>query len=93
MGNLILIVFKAAKHKAEAKMFLEYLMKKENYIRYLLTDPSSYGPVMESAKKIRRIRIVHKLKQFRMSSMPSKPNCPALGYMECPIPMPGNWKD
>ena len=51
MGNLILIVFKAAKHKAEAKMFLEYLMKKENYIRYLLTDPSSYGPVMESAKE------------------------------------------
>jgi multiple sugar transport system substrate-binding protein len=51
MGNLTLIVFKAAKHKAEGKMFLEYLMKNENYIRYLLTDPSSYGPVMESAKK------------------------------------------
>jgi multiple sugar transport system substrate-binding protein len=50
MGNLTLIVFKAAKHKPEAKMFLEFLMKKENYIRYLLTSPASYGPVTESAK-------------------------------------------
>jgi multiple sugar transport system substrate-binding protein len=50
MGNLTLIVFKAAKHKTEAKEFLEYLMRNENYIRYLLTDPSSYGPVTQSAK-------------------------------------------
>jgi multiple sugar transport system substrate-binding protein len=50
MGNLSLIAFKAGKHKAEAKMFLEFLMKKENYIRYLLTDPASYGPVLKSAK-------------------------------------------
>src|SRR5262249_19820621 len=41
MGNLTLIAFKAAKHKAEGKMFLAYLMKDENYVRYLLTDPAS----------------------------------------------------
>jgi len=51
MGNLTLVAFKAAKHKTEAKMFLEYLMKNENYVRYLLTDPSSYGPVTEGAIK------------------------------------------
>jgi len=36
MGNLTLVAFKAAKHKTEAKMFLEYLMKNENYVRYLI---------------------------------------------------------
>jgi multiple sugar transport system substrate-binding protein len=50
MGNLVLMVFKAAKHKAEAKEFLAYLMKNENYVRYLLTDPASYGPVTVAAK-------------------------------------------
>jgi multiple sugar transport system substrate-binding protein len=50
MGNLNLIVFKAAKHKTEAKKFLAYMMKNENYVRYILTDPASYGPVTKSAK-------------------------------------------
>ena len=50
MGNETVFIFKAAKHKAEAKMFLEYLMKNENYERYVLTDPSSYGPVTKAAK-------------------------------------------
>jgi multiple sugar transport system substrate-binding protein len=50
MGNLTLIVFKAAKHKNEAKKFLEYLMRNENYVRYLLNDPASYGPVTQRAK-------------------------------------------
>lgn len=38
MGNTNLIVFKGAKHKAEAKAFVSYLMKDENYLRYVLTD-------------------------------------------------------
>jgi multiple sugar transport system substrate-binding protein len=50
MGNETVLIFKAAKHKAEAKLFLEYLMKKENYLRYVLTDPASYGPVTKAAK-------------------------------------------
>jgi multiple sugar transport system substrate-binding protein len=51
MGNLVVVTFKAAKHKAEAKMFLEYLMKNDNYVRFLLTDPASYGPVTAAAIK------------------------------------------
>jgi multiple sugar transport system substrate-binding protein len=49
MGNLVLVTFKAAKHSAEAKAFLNYLMKNENYVRFLLTDPASYGPVTTAA--------------------------------------------
>ena len=51
MGNLVVVTFKAAKHKAEAKMFLEYLMKNDNYVRFLRTDPASYGPVTAAAIK------------------------------------------
>jgi multiple sugar transport system substrate-binding protein len=51
MGNETVLIFKAAKHKAEAKLFLKYLMKNENYVRYVLTDPSSYGPVTKAAKE------------------------------------------
>lgn len=48
MGNTTLVVFKAAKHKAEAKAFVRYLMKDENYLRYVLTDPSAFGPVTKA---------------------------------------------
>src|SRR6202030_1696596 len=51
MGNETVLIFKAAKHKAEAKLFLKYLMKNENYVRYVLTDPSSYGPVTKTVKE------------------------------------------
>ena len=92
MGNLVLVTFKAAKHKAEATMFLEYLMKNENYVRFLLTDPASYGPVTTAAIRIPPIAIVHRLKLFRASSLRCKPNCRTPGSMECQIPMPGKWK-
>jgi multiple sugar transport system substrate-binding protein len=56
MGNLDLVVFKNAKHKTEAKEFIKYLLKDENYSRYCLSDPSSYGPVTASVQNSENYR-------------------------------------
>jgi multiple sugar transport system substrate-binding protein len=51
MGNTSYIVFKDAKHKAEAKDFLKFLMQDQQYIKWLLTDPAGQGPVSKSAQQ------------------------------------------
>lgn len=50
MGNMSLMVFKEAQHKAEAKEFIKFLMSDEAYTKWLVTDPSSYGSVSKSAQ-------------------------------------------
>jgi multiple sugar transport system substrate-binding protein len=51
MGNLTLLAFKDADQVEAGKKFVEFMLRDDNYIKWLVTYPSSYIPVSASAQE------------------------------------------
>jgi multiple sugar transport system substrate-binding protein len=51
MGNMTLMMFKNSKHAAMAQKFAEYMYQTKNYVKWMVTDPGSYLPVLAAAQK------------------------------------------
>jgi multiple sugar transport system substrate-binding protein len=51
MGNATLVGFKDADQVEAGKRFLEFMMRDDNYVKWLVADPTSYIPVTAGAQQ------------------------------------------